>query len=332
MSHELDFSNGKPAMAYIGFEPWHGFGREMTAEADTETWKKEAGMDWEAKSAPVEFATENKLELFPDRQVLYRSDNGTPLSIVSNKFKVVQPGMMIDFFGNLIEKHGFTMETAGCLFGGRMFWALAKTGNDFDLAGNDTIAPYAMIVSSVDGEMSTAVHLTTIRVVCWNTLSMAIGKTGKNAIVTVPHNKIFHPGEAQIKAGLVEDTWGTFVENANILTGIKIDRDTALDIIVKNMKSEWKDANGDEMKNAEIEEASYAIRRIMSLYTNESIGNNLLSSKGTAWGLVNAVTQYCDHDAGRVNTDRSRTFVRAYLGDRAKLKIKVANSLLELAK
>lgn len=332
MAHELDFSNGRPAMAYIGFEPWHGFGRAMTPDADAETWKREAGMDWVAKSAPVEFATENKLGLYPDRQVLYRSDNGEPLSIVSNRFKVVQPGMMIDFFGNLIEKHGFTMETAGCLFGGRVFWALARTGNNVSLAGGDNISPYAMIVSSVDGEMSTAVHLTTIRVVCWNTLSMAVGETGKKAVVTVPHNKIFHPREAQIKAGLVEETWETFVKNASILTGIKIDRETALDIVVKNMKSEWKDKDGNKLLNAEVEESSYAIRKIMSLYTHESIGNNLVSSKDTAWGLVNAVTQYCDHDAGRVNTDRSRTFVRTHLGDRATFKIKVANSLLELAK
>lgn len=332
MAHELDFSDGKPAMAYVGFEPWHGFGKHMTADADAETWKKEAGMNWTAEGADVEFALNGEFQKYPDRKVLYRSDNGDPLSIVSKKFKVVQPGMMIDFFGNLIDKHGFTMETAGCLFGGRIFWALAKTGQNEDVKSGDTIAPYAMIVSSVDGEMSTAVHLTTVRAVCWNTLSMAIGATGKRAVVTVPHNKIFKPEEAQIKAGLVEGVWEDFVGNAQALAGIRIDRETALDIIVKNMKSEWKDSNGDTMKNAEIEESSYAVRKIMSLYTYESIGNHFESSKDTAWGLVNAVTQYCDHDAGRVNTDRSRTFVRTHLGDRAKFKVKVANSLLELAK
>lgn len=343
MAHELDMSNDKVNIAYVGPIPWHGFGQAMTIDADAETWKREAGMDWEGKTAVVQFDNEEcketffdqdggHLSVYPGQKIIYRSDNFAPLSIVSSNYKIVQPGMMIDFFANLIEKEGFVMETAGCLYGGRIFWALARTGRREDIGAGDVIAPYALIVSSVDGKMATCVHLTSIRVVCWNTLRMSIGSTGKRAIVRVPHSQFFDPKLAQLKAGLVENVWEEFVTNAKILTGIKLDRSTALDIVVSTMKKKWKDEEGDEMSTEEVEDYSVAIRRIMGNYENSGIGSQLVTAKGTAWGLLNAVTQYCDYDAGYVNGDRSNAFVRTHFGDRSRFKVNIANKLLELVK
>jgi phage/plasmid-like protein (TIGR03299 family) len=339
MAHEIDQTGDKPAIAFVGARPWHGMGQLMTPYSDAETWKREAGMEWEALASPSIFEYDSELPeypiaqaRFPGKKTLFRSDNKFPLSIVGSKYKVVQPGMMIDFFSNLIEHHGFSMETAGCLFGGTMFWALAKTAGTEDVGDGDMVAPYALIVSSVDGLMATCVHLTSIRVVCWNTLRMSIGATGKKAIVRVPHNKIFNSKDAQLKAGLVEDVWGKFITDARTLAGIKLDRETALDILVSQIKKEWKTEDGQKMTKEEVEESSSSIRRIMSLYESESIGNNLTSSKGTAWGLVNAYSQYSDHEAGYVNGDRSKTFVRAHLGDRSNIKVNIANACLELVK
>lgn len=339
MAHELDMSNDKVNIAYVGPIPWHGFGQAMTIDADAETWKREAGMDWEGQTSPVIFTSDENVDkpialanLYPGQKIIYRSDNYAPLSIVSSNYKIVQPGMMIDFFSNLIEKEGFVMETAGCLYGGRIFWALARTGRREDIGSGDVIAPYALIVSSVDGKMATCVHLTSIRVVCWNTLRMSIGSTGKRAIVRVPHSQFFDPKLAQLKAGLVENVWEEFVTNAKILTGIKLDRETALDIVVSTMKKKWKDEDDEEMSKEEVEDSSSAIRKIMSNFTDTGIGSQLITTKGTAWGLLNAVTQYCDYDAGYVNGDRSNAFVRTHFGDRSRFKVNIANKLLELVK
>lgn len=336
MAHELDFTKGSAAIAYCGAIPWHGFGKALTEQADSDTWKKEAGMDWTALESDLLFHAgtmniyEPNLLKYDDKKVLYRSDNQAPLSIVSSRYKIVQPGDMIDFFGDLIERHGFKMETAGCLFGGRMFWALARVGETANISEEDKVKPYAMIVSSVEPGFSTCVYFTTVRVVCWNTLSMAIGGTGKKAVVKVPHNKIFNHEEVRIKAGLVEDVWGKFTENAKLLSGIKLDRETALDIIVAEMKKKMKEEELEGMTSEDIEESSTAIRRIMKLYEGEGIGSQFVSTRGTAWGLLNAFTQYCDHEAGYVNGDKSAAFVRTHFGDRCNQKIRIANSLLEL--
>lgn len=338
MAHEIDMSNERANMAFQGQPPWHGFGKAMTMDADAKTWKREAGMDWEGQTSTVEFDTCNNEggtsygHIYPGQKIIYRSDNWEPLSIVSSNYKIVQPGMMIDFFSNLIEKEGFVMETAGCLYGGRIFWALAQTGRKEDVGYGDFVAPYALIVSSVDGKMATCVHLTSIRVVCWNTLRMSIGATGNRAIVRVPHNQFFDPRKAQIKAGLVQDVWEDFLNNAMVLTGIKLDRETALDIVVSTMKKKWKDEEGEELTTEEVEDSSSAIRKIMSLYADTGVGNKLVSSNGTAWGLLNAVTEYCDYHAGYVNGDRSNAFVRTHFTDRSRFKVNIANKLLELAK
>ena len=81
----------------------------------------------------------------------------------------------------------------------------------------------------------------------------------------------------------------------------------------------------------EMVEASTVLRRIIKLYDSESLGNDYRSSRGTAWGLVNAVTQWCDHESGANGADKSRAFERAHLTDRAKFKVNIANRLLEIA-
>ncbi len=337
MSHELDFSNDRANMAYVCQVPWHGFGKLMSPKADAETWKVEAGMDWIAEESAVLFPikefvnAETVYDVYPGQKVIYRSDNFNPLSIVTGKYKIVQPGQMIDFFANLIQHHGFKMETAGCLYGGRIFWALAQTGKGEDIGGGDIIKPYALIVSSVDGKMATCVHLTSIRVVCWNTLRMSIGTTGNKAIVRVPHNQFFNPEEAQIKAGLVEGVWETFLNNAKILTGIKVNKATALDILFATMKTNWRTEEGEVLGREDIEDVSKSVKKIMSLYLdNKSLGSHLVSAKGTAWGFLNSVTQYCDYNAGLNTGNLSNAFVRTHFKDRSNFKIKVANSLLEL--
>ena len=62
----------------------------------------------------------------PNSAVLYRSDNGAPLSIVSARYQAVQPKDIIEFYRDLTERHGFTMETAGALKDGRKVWVVME--------------------------------------------------------------------------------------------------------------------------------------------------------------------------------------------------------------
>jgi len=124
MSHELDFSLGRAAMAYVGETPWHGLGATLTPGADQETWIREAGLDWVAERSAVHYYDMNlELRVDDERRVMFRSDTGAPLSVISKRYQPVQPREVVGFFQDLVSLGGFTLETAGSLRGGKRIWA-----------------------------------------------------------------------------------------------------------------------------------------------------------------------------------------------------------------
>jgi phage/plasmid-like protein (TIGR03299 family) len=331
MAHEIDMSNDRANMAYIGNIPWHGLGSSLTEDAPLEVWREEAGMDWSVRKTALVYSDDNGgVQTFPDRHVLYRSDNAAALGVVSSDYKIVHPHEVMEFFRDMISDHGFKMETAGCLFGGRKFWALARTGESTRIMGQDEIKPYLLMATSCDGSMATAVHFTSVRVVCNNTLRMSIGADGKRAQIRVPHHATFVPEYVKSQLGIVGEAWDAFVSNVEVLSKFRISRDEAIQTVADELKDEWKKSDGDDMSYDEMIDSSVVLRRIIKLYDGESLGNDFRSSRGTAWGLVNAVTQFFDHEAGS-GRNLSRSFERAHLTDRAKLKVAVADKLLKMA-
>ncbi len=126
--------------------------------------------------------------------MLYRSDTKTPLSVVSNRYQVVQPREVLEFYRDLTEVSGYELETAGVLKGGRKFWALARTGQSTALKGNDQIIGYLLLATSCDGTLATTATPTTVRVVCNNTLTIALDGTAR--AIKVPHNTRFELRES----------------------------------------------------------------------------------------------------------------------------------------
>ena len=121
-------------MAYAGEKPWHGLGNKLAPRQSIDTWKQQAGMDWEIEASEVRYISGNNhvgvINAFPEQKVLYRSDTKAPLAVVSKRFQVVQPGEILEFYRDLTACNGFELETAGVLREGRKFWALARTGQN----------------------------------------------------------------------------------------------------------------------------------------------------------------------------------------------------------
>jgi len=128
-------------MAYAGEKPWHGLGNKLAPQQPIEVWRQQAGMDWKIEESEVRYITGNNnlgvINAFPEQKVLYRSDTRAPLAVVSKRFKVVQPGEILEFYRDLTSHSGFELETAGVLREGRKFWALARTGQSTTLKGRD---------------------------------------------------------------------------------------------------------------------------------------------------------------------------------------------------
>lgn len=303
MAHEIDMTTGRAAMAYVGETPWHGLGHRLPEGASIETWQVAAGMDWKVLRSRVRFATSCNPEVLTtwDKQhVLFRSDTHQPLGVVSDRYNIVQPQQVLEFFRDLVESAGFALETAGCLFDGRRFWALARVTQDIKmLDGRDTVGGYILLSTSADGTQATTARRTMIRVVCNNTLTAAF-REGKS-IFSLTHHAEFNPDDARSQLGIdkPDEVRGGFEEAMDQLRRLAAKRVTSTDMADATLRLFGHDPS--TMTPKEIDKAAKAkpVAAIgdMAVTGRGLIGADLRGGQGTAWGWLNAVTQYVDHQA-----------------------------------
>lgn len=324
MAHELTLFQGQAEMAYAGEKPWHGLGQEVTPGASLEEWTEQAHLNWSYKEAPVQFQDDADQEYheYSASKVLYRSDNRKPLSVVSDRYKVVQPREVVEFFRSLVEREGFEMETMGSLKEGRRIWALAKTNIENNVVANDRVKAYLMLITSCDGSLATTAKFTSVRVVCWNTQHIALNHHEENGqTVKVRHSTTFNPDAVKQEMGLIgSKAFDNFMANMRDLSKIKLsDRDSEL-IVTSILPPHPEDQ--DKIKE------SRAFQKIMSLYKGQGMGSTLSGVEGTAWGLMSAVTEYTDHHV-RARSKENR-FDSAMFGAGANFKQRAEDRLLEL--
>lgn len=278
-------------MAYIGNTPWHGLGNRLSAHEPIEVWARQAGMDWQIREAPVRFMTDTAgsmaaIESFPENKVLFRSDTNSPLSVVSQRYKVVQPSEILEFYRDLTEVSGFELETAGILKGGRKIWALARTGQSSTLKGNDVTNAYVLLATACDGTLATTAQFTSIRVVCNNTLAVALA--GGSGAVKVPHNTSFDAEAVKRQLGISVGKWDSFMYQMKGLSERNVQSHEARNYVARVFSNADKTASGGTNERA--------MNTVMALFDGRGKGAELASSKGTAFGLLNAVTEFVDHE------------------------------------
>jgi phage/plasmid-like protein (TIGR03299 family) len=176
MAHQIDETLGTAAIAYVGEKPWHRLGTEMQPDAPLEDWITCAGLDWTVQPSETYYKVNGEFFAVKGKKTLYRSDVGAELAVVGDGFKVVQPREVIEFFRDLVENNGMRLSTAGALFGGRRFWALAELGKDFEVVSGDKVAGNLLLTTAVDGTLQTTAKFVSTRVVCQNTMSIAMGE------------------------------------------------------------------------------------------------------------------------------------------------------------
>lgn len=280
---------GKHEMAYVGETPWHGLGQVLTAGASIETWQKEAGMDHTILRSPVHYTTGNGLEAtFHGNEVLHRSDNGAPLGLVTPRYKIMQPGEVLEFFRDLVGVGGLQLETAGTLLGGRKYWALAKTGHDFKLANGDAINGYLLLATSADGTMSTSARFTSVRVVCQNTLHIAVRGSLTGAI-RVPHSANFDEKRVKKELGILDESWTDWTKTVTKMSKKKVSDETAENFFLEALGKEREDGK-----------LPPSVKTLFETY--ESAPGQEMAGR-TVWGIVNAVTRYLDHEKGTKDTN-----------------------------
>lgn len=339
MSHELDFTKGVAAIAYTGETPWHGYGERLEEGQPLEVWLERAGMDYTVLESPIfrnrwitkenedlplfeRRAAANSLASFktvPGKKILTRSDTDDILSVVTDRYNVVQPKEVMEFFRDLVNDQGFEIHTAGVLKDGNRVWALAKTGKDFHING-DKVEGYLLLATSYDGKFSTTAQFTSVRVVCWNTLSWSLGGTATGGVVRIPHTSEFDPKAIKEELGIMGDLneqgWNKFQDNVVKLSEYKVTKREAVDFFLELLGVD-EEAEGRQLQTT---------KKLLAFYESGP-GAKFVSSHNTTWGLVNAVSYFTDH-ARRGRNDRR--FDSASFGSGAKLKAEAFDKALEM--
>jgi phage/plasmid-like protein (TIGR03299 family) len=324
MAHQLHINSaGKAAMAYVGETPWHGLGQALTPDANLDVWTREAGFDWEVKRGAIayEVRDENdapvRMQTVPKRWALYRSDTGAPLSVMSSNYHITQPRDVMEFFRDLCEVGGFKMETAGMLREGATYWALAKADDSFDVGGGDVVLPYLLLATSCDGTLSNVAQFTTTRVVCNNTLTVAVdNKTGQ---IRVPHSTKFDPVRFKTELGLIGGAWDRFKGDATTLSKRKVSKEEAAKYFIDVFYGEDEEIDPKAKRPM--------IELVTKIYL-DGIGQQVKTATGTAWGLLNAVTRFADHERGAASRDTR--LQSAWFGAGARLKRDALQAALAL--
>jgi len=319
MAHELDFSLGRAGMAYFGQTPWHGLGVVLTEEEtrQPEIIMEKSGLAWDVEEHAINFEPdENTKIIIPGMKTLVRSDTMTPLSVVASSYNVVQPKQVMDFYKHFVERHGFRIVTAGSLAGGKRIWALAEVGKEFTVKGNDTVKAYLLFATSFDRTLATTIQFTSVRVVCQNTLEFSIQGDNETSI-KIPHSMMFDEEQVQFDIEEMAGHWTNFEDNAKELSTRIVTREETvqyfLDLLYPN---ETVEEMGKRKQNN--------LKNVVELFHN---GQGQQEAGQTAWGLLNAVTRYVDHEKGR---NRDSALNSAWFGVGKDLKQKAYTKALKM--
>ena len=352
MSHEVE------TMAWANEVPWHRLGREVSDDLNPSQILRIADLDWQVNLKPVEWTNAKKITQKDKKyKSLVRSAHtridGTnvPEQILctglTDEYKPIQNSRIADFFKEYIENGVATMETAISLFDGHIVILMAKTNENFELAGGDKIEQYLYCASYHTGRNKLRIRSSNTRVVCNNTFSASLRE---NVAIKglISHRIEFTDSiEKQVKEdlGISVEQMRKFKEQSELLASKKLKENDLLNYLLvvyqpELLKEKSFDMSkmfdkGYEFKPSRNINKSYgAFHDIFESdgkkHKLENTGNDLASCKDdTWWKAFNAVTYNEDHLRGGSKRDEFRT-ERALL-ENSSIKAKALDTALELA-
>ncbi|MCL2619884.1 MAG: DUF932 domain-containing protein [Defluviitaleaceae bacterium] len=175
------------SMFYVRETPWHGLGVKVEEALSSEEALRLSGLDWKVTQRPIYTADficasgnvyTNAEQIIPNYKANVRDVDGAVLGVVTDRYKIVQNEEAFAFTDALIGE-GVRYETAGSLQGGRRVWILGKLPENY-IIGGERIEPYMVFSNSHDGTAAIKVAMTPIRVVCQNTLNLAISQAKRS--------------------------------------------------------------------------------------------------------------------------------------------------------
>ena len=304
------------SMFYTREKPWHGLGIMVAEAPNSKDALRLAGLNWKVLQEPV--YTENK-ELIQGYKANVRNSDRKVLGVVTDRYKVIQNEEAFAFTDALLGE-GVRYETAGSLQEGRRVWMLARLPREF-IIGGERISPYMVFSNTHDGSGAVKTALTPIRVVCNNTLNLAL-RTAKRSWSMIHTGDISGKIEEAKNTLLLADEYMTALgQEFENLRKIKLSERQVQDYIKILLPME---ENYTLQQKRGIEKLREDMRmRYFDAPDLKDVGNN-------GYRFVNAVSDFATHSTPRRKTAnyKENIFVKTADGnpmiDRAYQLVKAA--------
>jgi phage/plasmid-like protein (TIGR03299 family) len=315
MAHQVE------TMAFANEVPWHGLGARVDGDLMPEEMLKAAGLNWRVNMLPMKaLAADGKLIDVKNKFAAVRDTDNRVMTTAGHGWNPVQNEEILEFMRDYVSAGGATLETAGSLRNGQVVWGLANINNEFEVTPGDKVKGYLLIKTSHVVGAATTIRLTTVRVVCANT--MAYAEQGTAPIYRQNHMSVFNSEAAKAAVAGAHEGLANAEKRAKRIKALKLSMEDALrqvyfPVLMPKVETEISE---------EIIASGALPASITSLLTSYARAPG--ADAGTGWGALNGYTHYADHILG--HNAGTRMF-RSWAGDTGKLKLKIEKKLLELA-
>lgn len=308
MAHNVE------SMFYFGEVPWHGIGTHLEDIPTSERAIIASGLNWKVTKENI--FIENK-EIKNSFAVVRRNENGeikNVLGIVGKNYKPVQNIEAFNFFDTIVGEKKAIYHTAGSLRSGKIIWILAKLPQNIFVSSNDCVELYTLLMNRHDGKKSLIVRPTPIRVVCNNTLNIALSQETDN-ILSFRHTKNINE-QMQMAATTLNYSLTLFEKTKEAYTFI------AKKEVTKETLTEY--FNNVINFNEKSKKSLNKRNRLFDVFDYDVQTNKI---KPSLWVAYNSVTYFIDHEDGK----EKRRLEKAWVGNGFSTKQKALNLAIQMA-
>jgi len=290
MAHNIEFRKdlGKHSFVSVKEIPWHGLGTILEEKMTAAQAMEHANLNYTVAVKPAYIRVGDRQLKIPKKFGIYRTDLNIPFNVVGGAYTPIQNADAFTFFDEFVDRGEAMYETAGCLGQGERVFITAKLPESVCLTQQDKIDQYLLFTLCHDGTAQVEVLFTPVRVVCNNTLQMALNRGAQSARVTIRHtsNADERLKEAAtvlgISAKFKKETFEKYLKMAET----RVSDDAAKKVITSLF-----------LKEKELEAGLISAKKLNVLndvfnYYKTGAGQQLDTADGTVWGLYNGITGY----------------------------------------
>lgn len=334
MAHEIDFTTQAQGSAMFAYQPaWHGFGTVVSEAQNSADALRIAGLDWDVRltdlAADMGEGEETRYRSISTHRATYRGDTGMALGAVGLRYQPLQNREAFAWMDDVVGEQLAIWHTCGSLKQGRRVWMLAKLPGHVEVTDRDVLDKYVLVTNSHDGTGAVRLFPTSVRVVCANTLRLAVGMADRNKGDSgLPLGlKLFHTvGGLSRRVAKARELLGV-ISNAHDGFG-----EVARQMIAAPLNTQQvSDYFGTLVERRSDRSQSKVLAQLwdrFALPTNEG------GYKSNVWTAYNAASEWADHElrvTGKGDVRMERKFSSVLFGSAHSFKEMAWANAIELA-